>query len=161
MPIWLTTTRNCLARRRRALPQVWRRFKVNDPRFEFAIFGGGEQADGDGQVEAAGAAGTGVEVEDAAFVGDAGYVGVAVKDGCESPGHGIEVEGLEVVEHVDVAGSMLWDFDGDDFGFGEFGAGAFAVDVAADGGYGGDFAEVFEDGDFAYVAEVEDALDAG
>ena len=44
---------------------------------EAALFIEGEEADGYGQVEAAGAAGAGVEVEDAAFVGDGGDVGVA------------------------------------------------------------------------------------
>jgi len=52
-------------------------------------------------------------------------------------------------------------FDGDYFGFGELGAGAGVIDVAADGGYGGDGFEFAQDGDFAYVAEVEDARDAG
>ena len=120
-----------------------------------------ERADGDGEVEAAGAAGAGIEIEDALFVGDAGDVGVAVEDGGEPPGHGIKMEGVQVVEHVDVAGFLLQVFDEDDFGFGEFGAGAFAVDVAADGGYWGDFAEVVEDGDFAYVAQVKNARDTG
>jgi len=120
-----------------------------------------ERADGDGEVEAAGAAGAGVEVEDTAFVGDAGDVGVAVENGCESPGHGIKMEGVQVVEHVDVAGFLLQIFDEDDFGFGEFATGAFTVDVAADGGYWGDFAEVVEDGDFAYVAQVKNARDTG
>ena len=120
-----------------------------------------ERADGDGEVEAAGAAGAGVEVEDTAFVGDAGDVGVAVENGCESPGHGIKMEGVQVVEHVDVAGFLLQIFDEDDFGFGEFATGAFTVDVAADGGYGGDFAQLFEDGDFSDVAEVEDVVYAG
>ena len=136
-------------------------FQVNDSRFEFSVFGDREHADGDGKVEAAGAAGAGIEIEDALFVGDAGDVGVAVEDGGEPPGHGIKMEGVQVVEHVDVAGFLLQVFDEDDFGFGEFGAGAFTVDVAADGGYRGDGFEFAMDGDFAYVAEVEDALDAG
>jgi len=62
--------------------------------FEIAFAGYGEEADGNGQVEAAGAAGAGVEVEDAAFVGDAGDVGVAVDDGGEFCGCGVEVEGV-------------------------------------------------------------------
>ena len=135
--------------------------KGDDFRFQLRLLVQGEQADGDWEVEAAWAAGAGVEVEDAALAGDAGGVGVSVKDGGEFGGGGIEVEGVEVVEQVEVADRMRRDFDGDDFGCGEFGARAGVVDVAADGGYGGDFAEVVEDGDFAYVAEVEDALDPG
>ena len=89
-------------------------------------------------------------------MGDAGDMGMAVEDGGESSGGRVEVEGVEVVERVDVAVG-----NEDDFGFREFAAGTFAVDVTADRGYGGDFAQVIENGDFAYVAEVEDARDAG
>ena len=52
-------------------------------------------------------------------------------------------------------------FEGDNFGFWEVGAGAGVVDVPADGGYGRDRAQLIEDRDFADVAEVEDARDAG
>jgi len=65
------------------------------------------------------------------------------------------------VEHVEVLGGMVCVFDGDYFGFGEFGAGAGAVDVTANGGYGGDGFEFAQDGDFADVAEMEDARDPG
>ncbi len=51
-------------------------------------------------------------------------------------------------------------FDEDDFGFRQLGAGAFAIDVAADGGDGRDFGELVEDGDLAHVADVEDVVDA-
>jgi len=71
---------------------------------EAALFIEGEEADGYGQVKAAGAAGAGVEVEDAAFVGDGGDVGVAVEDGGEFCCGGVEVEGAEVVEHIEVVG---------------------------------------------------------
>ena len=62
-----------------------------------------EKADGDGQFEAARAAGAGVEVEHAFFRDEIGHVRVAVEDGGEFGCGRIEVEGLEVVEHVDVA----------------------------------------------------------
>ena len=92
-----------------------------------------DEAEGDRQLEAAGTAGAGVEVEDS-FLGDVvGDVGVAVKDGGELGGGGVEVDGLEVVEEIEVAV-----FKEDDFGFGKFGTGAFAVNVAADGGDRGD-----------------------
>ena len=82
---------------------------------------------------------------------------MAGEDGGEFGGGGVEVEGFEIVEHVEVEVGAGRVFDEGDFGFREFGAGAFAVDVAADGGDGGDGFEFFEDGDFADVAEVEDA----
>ena len=128
--------------------------EVDDFGAEF-VGGDFEEAEGDGEVEAAGAAGAGVEVEDSFFGDVVGDVGVAVKDGGEFGGGGVEVDGLEVVEEIEVAV-----FKEDDFGFGEFGAGAFAVDVAADGGDGGDGAQLVEDGDFADVAEVEDVVNA-
>ena len=130
--------------------------QLDDLRLEISVRADREQAYRYRELEAAGAAGAGVEVEDAAFVGDAGDMGMAVEDGGESSGGRVEVEGVEVVERVDVAVG-----NEDDFGFREFAAGTFAVDVTADRGYGGDFAQVIENGDFAYVAEVEDARDAG
>ena len=73
---------------------------------------------------------------------------------------GVEVEGLEVVEQVKVEAGVGRVLDEDYVGFGQFAADAFAVHVATDGGDGSDFAEVIEDGGFADVAEVEDAVDA-
>lgn len=85
---------------------------------------------------------------------------MAVEDGGEFGGCGVEVERLEVVEHVEVEARARRVLDEDDFGLGQAGAGVAAVDVAADGGDGGDPGERVEDGDFAHVAEVEDAVDA-
>jgi hypothetical protein len=89
-----------------------------------------------------------------------GHVGVAVEDDGEFGGGGIEVEGFEVVEHIEVEAGVGRVLDENDFGFGKFGAGAFAVDVAADGGDGGDFGELVEDGDFSHVTDVQNAVDA-
>jgi hypothetical protein len=124
-------------------------------------FGGGfacveaEQGVGDGEVEAAGAAASGVEVEDALAVLDAWLVGVAVEDDAEAGGLGLDVEVGKVVEHVDEAAAEL-----EGFGGGEVGAGAVAVDVAANGGDGSNVAEGFEDVGVADVAGVEDVVDA-
>ena len=71
------------------------------------------------------------------------------------------MQGLEVVEHVDVETGMGRVLDEDDVGFGELAARAFAVDVAADGGDGRDLGEIFENGHFAHVATVKNAIDAG
>jgi hypothetical protein len=78
---------------------------------------------------------------------------VAVEDGGELACCGVKMQRLEVVKHVDVAA-----FDEGYFGFGELTARAFAIYVAADRGDGGDFLEDFQDGGFAYVAEVQDAF---
>jgi hypothetical protein len=65
------------------------------------------------------------------------------------------MQGVQVVEHVDVVFG-----DEGDFGFREFGARAFTIGVTADGGDGGDCFKLLEDGDLAYIAQMEDALDA-
>jgi hypothetical protein len=128
--------------------------KVDDSRADF--FGCGlDQANGDGELKAARAAGAGVEVEDAILCVVVRHVSMAVENDSEFGCGGIEVQGLEVVEYVEVAA-----FSEKDFGFGKFGAGAFAIDVAANGSDGRDFGELVEDGDFAHVAYVKDLIDA-
>jgi len=133
--------------------------KVDDLGCEFVAGAEVESSDGDRKVEAARAAGAGVEVEDAFFCIEVWDVGVAVENGGKFGGRGIEVEGFEVVEHVEVDALVRRVLDENDVGFGEIGAGAVAIDVAADGGDGSDFGELVEDGDFADVADVEDAVD--
>ena len=86
---------------------------------------------------------------------------MAVEDGGEFGGDGVEVEGLEVVQHVDIEAGVGWVFDENNVGFGEAGARTIDVDVAADGRDGSDFGEIVEDGGFAHIAEVEDAVDTG
>lgn len=83
------------------------------------------------------------------------FVGVAVEDCGESGGSGVEVEVLDVVKEIEVAAG-----EGDYFSGGESGAGALGVDVAANGGDGGDLGELAEDFGVAYVAEVEDVVGA-
>jgi hypothetical protein len=85
---------------------------------------------------------------------------MAVEDGGKFGSRGVEVQSLEVVEHVDVEAGVRRVFDKDDVGFRQLGAGAFSVDVAADGCDGGDLSELVEDGDFSYVADMQDAVDA-
>jgi hypothetical protein len=123
---------------------------------EFAVWPDGQQADGHWEFEAARAAGAGIEVEHSLFVYEVGDMRVAVEHGGEPSGCWIEVERAQVVEHVDIAVG-----DEDDFGFGEFAARAFAIDIAAYGCDWSDLAQLFEDGDFADVAEVKDAVDTG
>ena len=85
---------------------------------------------------------------------------MAVEDGSEFGSGGVEVEGFEVVKHVDVEAGVGRVLDEDDVGFGEVRTGAVDVDVAADRDDRSNFGEFIEDGDFSYVAEVEDAVDA-
>lgn len=68
----------------------------------------------------------------------------------------MEIEVLEGVDHVDQAAC---EFDG--LGGGEGGAGAGAIDVAANRHDGGDAAEFGEDFGVAYIAGVEDVGDTG
>lgn len=87
-------------------------------------------------------------------------MGVAVEDGGEFGGRRVEMESLEVVQHIDVetgAGRVL---DEGDVGLGEAGARTIYVDVSANGGDRSDFGEIVEDGGFADVAAVQDAVDA-
>ncbi len=114
-----------------------------------------------GRLETARTAGAGVEIEHAFFCDVIGDVGVAVEDGCEFGGGGIEVEGFEVVEHVEVEARVRRVLNEDDVCLGQLAAEAFTIDVAADGGDGSDFGEIIEDGDFSYVATVQDAVDSG
>ena len=118
-------------------------------------FAEGEQADGHWKLEAAWAARAGIEVKNALASVEVGDVGVAEEDGSEFAGGRVKVERVQVVEHVDVAVR-----NEDHIGFGEFAAGAGAVDVAADRGDGGDFGQLFEDRDLPNVAEVQDTFDA-
>lgn len=132
----------------------------DDFRLELPVFAECEQADSHRQIKPARAAGAGVEVEHAFLLDVIRDVSVAVEDGGKFGCGGVEVEGLEVVEHVEVEAGVGRILDEDDFGLGELGAGAFGVDVAANGGYGSDFSEFVEDGNFSYVATVKDAVDA-
>jgi hypothetical protein len=120
------------------------------------VFVEGENTEGDWEMEAAGTAGAGVEVEHAISLVEVGDVGVAEEDDGEAGGGGVEVDGVEVVKEVDVAA-----FEEKDLGFREVGAGAHLVDVASDCGDGSNLGEVVEDGDCADVSEVEDAVNTG
>ena len=112
------------------------------------------------KLEAARAAGAWVEVEDAFLRDEIRDVGMAMEDGCEFGGGGVEVEALEVVQHVDVEAGVGRVFDEDDVGFGQPGAWAFAVDVAANGRYRRNLLQSLKDRRSAHVAEMEDAVDA-
>jgi hypothetical protein len=64
------------------------------------------------------------------------------------------------VEHIEIEAGVRRVLNEDNVGFWKLAAGAFSVDVAADGGDGSDLGEFIEDGDFSYVATVEDAVNA-
>ena len=65
--------------------------------------GDAEEGAGDGEVEASGAGGAWVEVEDSVAVFDGGFVGVAIDDCGDAGGLGVEVEVVYGVEHVEEA----------------------------------------------------------
>jgi len=132
---------------------------VNDQRFQMSIRFNRQYSDGDRQLEAARAAGAGIEVKDAFFLYEIRDMGMAVEDDGKFGGSGVEVEGFEIVEQVEVEAGAGLVFDEDDVGFGKLGAGAFAVDVAADRGYRRDLLELGENGGLAHVAEMKDAVD--
>src|SRR6185437_9092879 len=129
---------------------------MNNFRFEIAFGGDGEQRYGHRQIEAARPAGAGIQIEDAFALIEIGDVSVAGEDSGEAAGGGIEMEGLEVVKHVDVEA-----FGKGDLSLRQLGALPFPVDVATDGGDGRDFAEFLKDGEFAHVAAMEDEVHAG
>jgi len=120
----------------------------------FEAFGGeGDQRDGGGEMEAAWACASGVEVEDVVAGLDCWLVGVAGDDGGDSSRDGADVE---IVDGVDEVEELARDFD--HLCGREIGAGAMDVDVAADGGDGSDGAQGIEDLDVADVPGVKDVL---
>ncbi len=86
---------------------------------------------------------------------DQRLVGVAAEDNADSCRVGVEIEVLKGVEHVE---QTACEFDG--LGGGQGGAGAGAVDVAANRRDGSDPAEFGEDFRVANIACVEDVGDS-
>ena len=85
---------------------------------------------------------------------------MTVEDGGEFGCSRIEMQGFEVMQHVNVEARMARVFNEHDFGFGQLGAEAFSVDVAADGGDGSDFGEFGQYRGIADVADMQYAVDA-
>jgi len=128
----------------------------DDLRFEFAIFADRQQPDGNGQLKPPWAARTGVEVENPFAHVEVGHMRVAEEDGGKLPCRGVEVQRIQVMKHVDVAIR-----DEHNVGLGQFAAWALAVHVAANRGDRSDVGELFQNRDFADVAEVENAVYSG
>jgi predicted Rdx family selenoprotein len=133
---------------------------VNDLRLQMSVRFDRQDSDCDWKLKAPWAAGARVEVEHAFFRDEIRDVGVAVEDGGKFGCRGIEVQGFEVVQHIDVEAGVGRVFDEDDFGFGQLAAEAFSVDVATNRCDGSDLSEFVEDGWFADVAEMKNAVDA-
>jgi hypothetical protein len=85
---------------------------------------------------------------------------MAVKYGREFCCRWIEVECLEIVEHINIEAYVRRVLDEDDFGFGQFGARTFSVDVAANGRDRSDFGEFSQYRGIADVADMQYAVDA-
>lgn len=122
---------------------------------ELPIFVDLDTAAGDGELESSWSAGAGVHVENAFVAADFRFVAVTVEDCGESGCCGIEIDLVDVVEHVEIAAA-----EGCYFGLWEFGAGAVSIDITPDGGHWGNFRELAEDFGVAYVAEVQDVVGA-
>jgi len=111
---------------------------------------------GDGELEAARAAGAGVHVEDAFVSADLGFVTVAAEDACEACRCGVEVQLMHVVEQIEFFAS-----EGDQLGLRQLRARPLRVDVAANRGEWRDVGQGFEDGRVAYVAEMQNMIRTG
>lgn len=70
-------------------------------------------------------------------------------------GGGIEIEGVPVVQHIKGVAMQR-----DHLGCGQVGARSVHIDIAADGGNRGNFAQLFQDPRIAHVSGVENVLDA-
>lgn len=114
-----------------------------------------EKPDGDRQTEAARAARTRIEIEHASLVNEIRDVGVTVEDSGEFGRSGVEVQGVQIVQQVEItiAGQR-------DLCLGKLRALAAGVNVAAHRDHGRNLLKLSQDGDFANVAEVENLLDA-
>ncbi len=80
---------------------------------------------------------------------------VAEEHGGKLPGGWVEMQRVQVVEHVDVAA-----IEKQYIGLRKFTAWAFAVNVSADRRHGSNLPQRFENGRFANIAEVQNALDS-
>jgi hypothetical protein len=119
------------------------------------VFFEGEETYGDGEFEAARAAGAGIEIEHTPAMSDVRLVRVAVENRRKPGRGGVEVQGLHIVQHVEVVALKQ-----EDLCFGQTAAGPGAIDVAADGGDGRDGGERLEDFRIADIAKMKDAFDA-
>jgi hypothetical protein len=133
--------------------------QVNDLGFQFSERADCQQADCDWKFEAAGAAGAGIEIEHAFLRDEIWNMRVAMEDGGEFCCGGIEVQGFEVVQHVDVEAGVVRVFDEHDVGFGQLSAEAFSVDVAADRRDRSDLRELGQYRGIADVADMQDTVD--
>ena len=113
-----------------------------------------DQGQGYGEVEATGTGAAWVEVDDSIAGIDRGLVGVAADDHGDAGDFGVYIEIVDGMDEVENVALQL-----DCFGFGELGACALRVYVAADAGYGGNVAECVEDRWVADVSCVEDVVD--
>lgn len=115
----------------------------------------GEHADCWREVEAAWAAGAGIEVQHTFSPIDAGPVGVAVEDGGEFRRDGIETKRAEIVEQIEVVA-----FEEQNVGFGQAAAGAVAINVPTYCVKGSDLFESLENRGVADVTQMQDVIDA-
>jgi hypothetical protein len=110
----------------------------------------------DRQAEAAGTDAAGVQVEYALFLEDRRLMRVAEDHDADPCVCRLQVEFVQTMQHVNEAAAEL-----DDFGNWKLGAGAGAIDVAANGSHWRDLAQFVEDGWVADIACMQDVVNAG
>ena len=116
---------------------------------------GVEESEGDWKAKAARAGAAGIEQKDPLAVLDGGFVRMTADHDGDLSDDRIQIE---VLEGVDEIHETIVEFDG--FGGGQSGAGSLGVDVAADSGEGREIAEGCKDGRIAYIAGVQDVVNA-
>ena len=115
-----------------------------------------QHADCDGKFESARTAGAGIEIEHAFVAADAGLMRVSIEHGREFGGGWIEMQGVHIVEHVNIVALQK-----EHIGFWEKAAWAAAIHIAPDRRNRSDLFEGFENGWVADIAEMQDAFNAG
>ncbi len=128
----------------------------DDLRFELAVLVHRQQPHRHRQLKPSRPARARIEVEHALAFVEVRHMRVAEEHGAKLPGCWVQVQRVQVVEHVDVAA-----IEKQDIGFRKFTAWAFAVHVPPNRGHRGDLGQLLQNRRLAHIAEVQDALDSG
>src|ERR1700728_206589 len=134
--------------------------ELNDLRPQVSVRINRQYTDGDGQFEAAWAAGPGIEIKHALLSVEIWHVRVAMEDCGKLPGSRVEVQGLQVVEHIEVDARLRRVLDEDDIGFGELAAGALGIYVAPDCRHWRDRFKFGKNGNLSHIAQMQNAFNA-
>jgi hypothetical protein len=130
--------------------------KRDDLRLKLAIIANCQQPDRDRQIKPPRPARSRIEVEHAFSLVEIWHVRMAEEHGGKPSGHRVKVQRVQVVEHVHIPAAGE-----DDVRFRQLAAWALAIDIAADSGDRSDLLKFVQDGDFADIAQMENALHSG